>query len=104
MLAREPEPLGEALGEELRRDGIELILGQHATAARRDGDDYVLTLDDGTRTAWRQAAGGHRPAPRIPDGLDTVGVTAGGTVSRSTRGAGWPTGCGPSATSPASGC
>ena len=42
VLAREPAPLGEALGEALRRDGIELVLGAHATAARRDGEDYVL--------------------------------------------------------------
>lgn len=28
-----------------RRDDIELILGTQATAARRDGPDYVLTLD-----------------------------------------------------------
>ena len=47
MLARQPAPLGEALGEVLRRDGVELVLGAHATAARRDGEDYVLTLDDG---------------------------------------------------------
>ena len=47
VLAREPAPLGEALGEVLRRDGIELILGVHATAARRDGEDYVLVLDNG---------------------------------------------------------
>jgi len=47
LLAREAAPLGEALGEALRRDGIELLLGVHATAARRDGPDYVLVLDDG---------------------------------------------------------
>ena len=47
MLAREPAPLGDALSEVLRRDGIELFLGVGATAARRDGDDYVLRLDDG---------------------------------------------------------
>src|SRR2546428_387826 len=35
VLSREPAPLGEALGEVLRRDGIELALGVHATAARR---------------------------------------------------------------------
>src|SRR5213078_4958428 len=29
VLAREPGPLGHALGEELRRDGIELFLGMH---------------------------------------------------------------------------
>src|SRR5215469_18545122 len=42
LLAHEPAPLGRALGEELRRDGIELILGVQAVQARRDGDDYVL--------------------------------------------------------------
>ncbi|MGI8445929.1 MAG: FAD-dependent oxidoreductase [Streptosporangiaceae bacterium] len=47
VLVREPEPLGQALGEVLRADGAELFLGRRATAARRDGADYVLTLDDG---------------------------------------------------------
>ena len=77
VLAREPEPLGDALGEELRRDGIELLLGIHATAARRDGTDYVLTLEDGRelRGDHLLAATGRRPRP--PAGLDTVGVTAG---------------------------
>ncbi|MGH3231268.1 MAG: dihydrolipoyl dehydrogenase family protein [Streptosporangiaceae bacterium] len=77
MLAREPVPLGEALGEELRRDGIELILGTQATAARRDGPDYVLTLEGGREVRGDRllAATGRRPRP--PAGLDTVGVTAG---------------------------
>src|SRR5436190_22510101 len=44
LLGREPAPLGEALGEVLRRDGIELALGVQATAARRAGDEYVLEL------------------------------------------------------------
>src|SRR6478609_1556313 len=47
LLAREPAPLGEALGDALRREGIELVLSANATAARRDGADYVLELDDG---------------------------------------------------------
>ena len=77
VLAREPVPLGEALGEELRRDGIELILGTQATAARRDGPDYVLTLEGGREVRGDRllAATGRRPRP--PAGLDTVGVTAG---------------------------
>jgi dihydrolipoamide dehydrogenase len=33
LLAREPAPLGEALGEVLRREGIELVLSANATAA-----------------------------------------------------------------------
>src|SRR5512142_2631983 len=48
VLPREPAPLGEALGQALRRDGIELMLGMHATAARREGDEYVLQFDGGT--------------------------------------------------------
>jgi dihydrolipoamide dehydrogenase len=47
LLPREAAPLGEALGEVLRRDGIELLLGANVTAARRDGEDYVLELRDG---------------------------------------------------------
>src|SRR3954451_14811228 len=47
VLAREAAPLGDALGEILRRDGIELILGVGATAARREGAEYVLGLSDG---------------------------------------------------------
>src|SRR6476660_7045950 len=34
LLAREPAPLGEALGEVLQREGIELVLSANAAAAR----------------------------------------------------------------------
>src|SRR5580700_7085677 len=63
VLAREPAPLGEALGQVLRGDGIELILGVQATAARREGEDYVLTLQDGreVRGDHLLAATGRRP-------------------------------------------
>src|SRR3954463_255072 len=47
LLAQEAAPLGGALGEVLRRDGIELTLGTHVSGVRRDGGDYVLELDDG---------------------------------------------------------
>jgi len=77
VLAREPVPLGDALGEELRRDGIKLILGMHATAARRDGEDYVLTLDDGREPRGDRVLVATGRRPRVPEGLDTVGVTAG---------------------------
>src|SRR5438552_4544935 len=77
VLAREPKQLGDALGEELRRDGIELILGIHATAARRDGEDYVLTLEDGQELRGDRILVATGRRPRAPEGLDTVGVTAG---------------------------
>ena len=78
VLAHEPAPLGHALGEVLRRDGAELFLGLHATAARREGQDYVLTLEDGRelRGDHLLVATGRRP--RVPAGLETVGVQAGG--------------------------
>src|SRR5271170_1836615 len=77
VLAREPAPLGHALGEVLRGDGIELMLGIQATAARRDGEDFVLVLDDGreVRGDHLLLATGRRP--RVNGiGLDTVGVHA----------------------------
>jgi dihydrolipoamide dehydrogenase len=77
VLAREPEALGEALGEVLRRDGIELALGVHVTAARRDGEDYVLTLDDGRELKGERLLVATGRRPRVEGiGLETVGVEA----------------------------
>jgi pyruvate/2-oxoglutarate dehydrogenase complex dihydrolipoamide dehydrogenase (E3) component len=75
LLAREPAPLGEALGEVLRRDGVELVLGVHATGARREGEDYVLALDDGRelRGDHLLVATGRRPRTSGL-GLESVGV------------------------------
>jgi pyruvate/2-oxoglutarate dehydrogenase complex dihydrolipoamide dehydrogenase (E3) component len=79
LLAREPASLGEALGEVLRRDGVELVLGVHATAARRDGADYVLTLDDGRELRGDRLLVATGRRPRVDGiGLETVGVTADG--------------------------
>src|SRR6266536_941707 len=79
VLAREPAPLGEALGEVLRRDGAELVLGVHATAARRDGEDYVLALDNGRQLRGDRLLLATGRRPRVDGlGLETVGVTADG--------------------------
>jgi len=77
ILSHEPAPLGEALGECLKNDGVELILGTRATAAARDGGDYVLTLENGRelRGDHLLAATGRRP--RVPEGLETAGAQAG---------------------------
>ena len=75
LLAREPAPLGEALGEELRREGIELVLGVQAKAARRDGDDFVLELDDGRELRGDKLLIATGRRPRVEGiGLDTVGI------------------------------
>ena len=63
LLPREAAPLGEALGEALGRDGIELVLGADVTTARRDRGDYVLELGDGRELRGDRllVAAGRRP-------------------------------------------
>jgi len=79
LLGREPAPLGEALGEVLRRDGVELILGVHATAARREGTDYILEFDDGRELRGDRLLVATGRRPRVDGlGLETVGVEADG--------------------------
>ncbi len=77
VLAREPGPLGEALGQALRRDGIELVLGVHAIAASRDGEDFVLKLEDGRELRGDRLLVATGRRPRVEGlGLETVGITA----------------------------
>jgi len=79
VLSREPAALGDALGDVLRADGIELVVGASASAARRDGDDYVVVLDDGRELRGDRllVATGRRPRT-AGIGLETVGIDAGG--------------------------
>ena len=61
--------------EALRADGIELVLGMHATAARRDGEDYVLEFGDGTEQRGDRLLVATGRRPRVQGiGLETVGV------------------------------
>jgi pyruvate/2-oxoglutarate dehydrogenase complex dihydrolipoamide dehydrogenase (E3) component len=77
LLAHDPAPLGEALAVALRRDGIELVLGVKVTGARRDGDEYVLQLEDGTEQRGDQLLVATGRRPRVEGiGLETVGVEA----------------------------
>ena len=75
LLPREARPLGDAVAEVLRQDGIEVFLGVRAAAARREDDEYVIDLDAGgeLRGDHLLVATGRRP--RVDDiGLGTVGV------------------------------
>jgi len=75
VLSREPQRLGAALGEELRRNGIELVLGAKVVSAGRDGNEYVLMLDDDQRVDGDRLLVATGRAPRVNDiGLETVGV------------------------------
>jgi pyruvate/2-oxoglutarate dehydrogenase complex dihydrolipoamide dehydrogenase (E3) component len=78
LLPREPAPLGQGLGEALSGEGIELCFGQHASAVRRDGGDYVLEFPerDELRGDRLLVATGRRP--RVAGlGLDSVGIEPG---------------------------
>jgi dihydrolipoamide dehydrogenase len=78
VLAREPAPLGTALGEALRAEGIELVLDAQTTAARRDGEDFVLVLEDGRELRGDRLLVATGRRPRTDDiGLETVGIDAG---------------------------
>jgi dihydrolipoamide dehydrogenase len=77
VLAREPKPLGDALGAALRADGVELHFGEHASAVRRDGDEYVLAFEGRPELRGDRllVATGRRPRA-AGLGLETVGVEA----------------------------
>ena len=83
LIPREAAPLGEALGAALRGDGIELMLGMHATAARREGAEYVLQFDGGAGSA-----GG--PAARVATGrrprVDGIGLEGDGSCQAGPHG------------------
>jgi dihydrolipoamide dehydrogenase len=75
VIPREAPQLGRGLAEALRKDGIELVLGMHASAARRDGNDFVLEFEgeQELRGDCLLVATGRRP--RVAGiGLETVGV------------------------------
>jgi dihydrolipoamide dehydrogenase len=75
ILSREPRPLGEALAGVLRRDGVEIALGVRATAARRDGEQYFLELDDGRTLSGDKLLVATGRRPRVDGlGLETVGI------------------------------
>jgi dihydrolipoamide dehydrogenase len=77
LLPREPAPLGQALGEALRRDGIEVVLGVRVTAARRHDEEYVLELGGDTEQRGDRLLVATGRRPRVDGiGLETVGVEA----------------------------
>ena len=77
LLPREAAPLGSALGKALTREGIDVLLGVRATSARRDGNEYVLELDDGRELRGDRLLVATGRRPRVKHiGLETVGVAA----------------------------
>ncbi|MEA2303638.1 MAG: hypothetical protein QOH43_918, partial [Solirubrobacteraceae bacterium] len=83
VLSREPAALGDALGEILRADGVEVVLRATASAVRRDGEDYVVALADGRELRGDRllVATGRRPRT-AGIGLETVGIEPDGHGAR----------------------
>ncbi|MDP9228935.1 MAG: NAD(P)/FAD-dependent oxidoreductase [Actinomycetota bacterium] len=77
VLPREPAPLGVALGEVLRSEGIDLVLGAHASAARHEGEEYVLEFEHRAELRGDRLLVATGRRPRVAGlGLETVGVEA----------------------------
>jgi dihydrolipoamide dehydrogenase len=87
VLAREPAPLGQALGDALRREGIDVALNVRATMARREADEFILQLDDGRELRGDRLLVATGRRPRVAGiGLETVGVApVGNAVPVDTR-------------------
>jgi pyruvate/2-oxoglutarate dehydrogenase complex dihydrolipoamide dehydrogenase (E3) component len=75
LLGGEPAPLGDALADALHNDGVEVLRGVEATAARREAEDYVLQLGDGRELRGDQLLIATGRRPRVHGiGLETVGI------------------------------
>ena len=78
LLAREPKPLGEALGRALASEDIEQHFGQRASRARREGEDYLLEFPDGKVLKGDRLLVATGRKPRLEGiGLETVGIEPG---------------------------
>ena len=77
LLPREPQRLGAALSNELRQDGIELMLGATVVAARSEDDEYILTVNGGHELRGDRLLVATGRRARVNDlGLETVDVRA----------------------------
>jgi pyruvate/2-oxoglutarate dehydrogenase complex dihydrolipoamide dehydrogenase (E3) component len=78
LAEREDPQVGDRLIEALRADGIDIHTGAQARQVRREGDERVVTLDDGRELRGQELliAVGRRPRGRHV-GLEAIGVPPG---------------------------
>jgi pyruvate/2-oxoglutarate dehydrogenase complex dihydrolipoamide dehydrogenase (E3) component len=78
VVEREDPELSELLAGVLREEGVDLRLGASATAVRREGEDRVVTLDDGSELRARELLVAVGRKPRTGElGLESVGIEPG---------------------------
>jgi pyruvate/2-oxoglutarate dehydrogenase complex dihydrolipoamide dehydrogenase (E3) component len=77
LLSREAPAAGEALAEALRAEGIEIRLGEYASRAERDGDEFVLRFERGDELRGEKLLVAVGRRPRLEGlGLEQLGVEA----------------------------
>lgn len=78
LLGREEPRVGELVHEYLAEAGVDIRLNTSATRAHRDGDDSVVTLEDGTEVAADVVIFGTGRKPRTQDlGCEDAGAELG---------------------------
>jgi pyruvate/2-oxoglutarate dehydrogenase complex dihydrolipoamide dehydrogenase (E3) component len=78
LVEREDERVSELLLESLEGDGVTVRTGAHAQQVARDGEQTVLTLDDGSTLRGERLVVAVGRRPRGHDiGLETIGAAPG---------------------------
>jgi dihydrolipoamide dehydrogenase len=78
LVPREEPRVCDLLTDALREAGIDVRLDAHASAVRREGDERVVTLQDGQELRGEQVIVSVGRRPRSHDlGLETIGVAPG---------------------------
>jgi dihydrolipoamide dehydrogenase len=78
LAEREDERVSELLAETLRTEGVDVRTGIHGQRVRLDGDQRVLSLDDGSELRGERLLVAVGRRPRSHDiGLETIGVEPG---------------------------
>jgi pyruvate/2-oxoglutarate dehydrogenase complex dihydrolipoamide dehydrogenase (E3) component len=75
LLAREGREAGDAIGKQLKAEGIELHLGVHAKQVSSENGGVTMRLDDGAIIAAERVLVATGRRPRVRDlGLENVGL------------------------------
>jgi dihydrolipoamide dehydrogenase len=82
LLAGEEPFAGEQVAESLRAHGVDVRTGAEATRARRQNDEFILTLGDGSELTGDELLVAVGRKPHTEDlGLETVGLKPGETIA-----------------------